>query len=46
MVTVKLTCICGKVILIDIVGRENGNGKGICQCGEHITIHFRKRKGK
>lgn len=40
--TAKVLCICGNFIDVNVSGNNNADGKNLCKCGRHITIHFRK----
>ena len=42
--SVLVMCVCHKVNLIYMTGNNNADGKGLCDCGRHVTVHLRRRK--
>ncbi len=36
-------CLCGNMTEIKVIGKNNADGKALCKCGRHITVHFRKK---
>jgi hypothetical protein len=39
----SLTCLCGQENLVHMIGNNNADGKAICTCGRHITVHLRRQ---
>ena len=37
----KIICICGQETFMNMIGNKNADGKSICECGRHITLHLR-----
>jgi len=42
----SICCLCGEQMSVSIrvIGNNNANGRAICKCGRHITIHFRRER--
>lgn len=38
----KLICICGVETTVNMIGNNNADGKALCECGRHITVHLRR----
>lgn len=43
---INIECICGSRSMVLMVGNNNANGKSVCPCGRHITVHFRRAANK
>lgn len=43
---VLLKCLCDRGNLVSMSGNNNADGKAICKCGRHITIHLRRQTQK
>jgi len=41
-----LICICGKKSTVCMVGNNTADGKSLCVCGRHITVHLRRAPQK
>jgi hypothetical protein len=41
---VTIQCLCNEINWVEMVGRNNADGKGKCACGRNITIHLRRDK--
>jgi hypothetical protein len=41
---VEFLCLCGAESTIQMVGKNDADGKNLCSCGRHITIHLRRNK--
>lgn len=39
---VKVVCVCGVESVVLMVGNNTADGKKLCYCGRHITVHLRK----
>jgi hypothetical protein len=39
---VTLICLCGRKNTFRMTGNNNADGKWLCECGRHITVHLRR----
>jgi len=39
---INIECVCGVRSMVLMVGDNNADGKSLCSCGRHITVHLRK----